>query len=156
MHETQTEAIKLGLKKEKLNIDPQKIKQKISEQMTEDLVGKISYKNKKVRMKVTYELECDSVSGEVSYGNLVDVIDIKPIEKFPSNMERPSIIEEFIKAGNSLKKEQIKVLIENDFELLAKEYKTNSAIVKKRIKLLPTIGRVAYKSLTEFLAMYYS
>ena len=38
--------------------------------MTEELVGKISYKNNKVRIKVTYEVECDSISGEVSYGNL--------------------------------------------------------------------------------------
>ena len=44
LHETQTEAIKLGLQRIDLKIDPQKIKQKISEQMTEELVGKISYK----------------------------------------------------------------------------------------------------------------
>ena len=35
------------------------IKKKISEQMTEELVGKISYKNNKVRVKVTYEVECE-------------------------------------------------------------------------------------------------
>ena len=44
LHETQTEAIKLGLQRTDLKVDPQKIKQKISEQMTEELVGKISYK----------------------------------------------------------------------------------------------------------------
>ena len=104
LHETQTEAIQLGLKRKDLNVDPQKIKQKISEQMTEELVGKISYKSEKVRVKVTYELECDSVSGEVSYGNLVDVIDVKPIEKSPSSIQNSSIIEEFIQTGNSLKK----------------------------------------------------
>ena len=70
------EAIQVGLKRKDLKIDPKKIKQKISEQMTEELVRKISYKGKKVRVKVTYEVECDSVSGEVSYGNLVDIVDV--------------------------------------------------------------------------------
>jgi len=32
------------LQRTDLKVDPQKIKQKISEQMTEELVGKISYK----------------------------------------------------------------------------------------------------------------
>jgi len=134
LHETQTEAIQLGLKRNDLKVDPQKIKQKISEQMTEELVGKISYKSKKVRVKVTYELECDSVSGEVSYGNLVDVIDVKPVEKSPSSIQDSSIIEEFIQAGNSLKKQQIEVLLENNFQLLAKEYKIDAIMVKRKIK----------------------
>ena len=42
LHETQTEAIRFGLQRTDLKVDPQKIKQKISEQMTEELVGKIS------------------------------------------------------------------------------------------------------------------
>jgi hypothetical protein len=92
--------------------------------MTEELVGKISYKSEKVRVKVTYELECDSVSGEISYGNLVDIVDVKPIEKSPSSIQNSSIIKEFIQAGNSLKKQQIEVLLENNFQLLAEEYKT--------------------------------
>ena len=156
LHETQTEAIQLGLKRNDLNVDPRKIKQKISEQMTEELVGKISYQSKQVRVKVTYELECDSVSGEISYGNLVDVIDVKPIEKSPSSIQNFPIIEEFIRAGNSLKKQQIEVLLENDFQLLAEEYKTNSIRVKRKIKKMPTIGRVTYKALNEFLSTYYS
>ena len=49
--------------------------------MTEELIGKISYKNNKARVKVTYEVECDSISGEVSYGNLVDIVDVIPVEK---------------------------------------------------------------------------
>lgn len=53
LHETQTEAIRLGLQRTDLKVDTQKIKQKISEQMTEELVGKISYKSNKVRVKVT-------------------------------------------------------------------------------------------------------
>ena len=76
MHEAQTEAIRIGLGRNDLNIDPQKIKQKISEQMTEDLIGKISIKNNKTRVKVTYEVECDSISGQVSYGNLIDIVDV--------------------------------------------------------------------------------
>lgn len=125
--------------------------------MTEELVGKISYKSKKVRVKVTYELECDSVSGEVSYGNLVDVIDVKPVEKSPSSIQDSSIIEEFIQAGNSLKKQQIEVLLENNFQLLAKEYKIDAIMVKRKIKKkMPTIGRVTYKVLNEFLSTYYS
>ena len=70
--------------------------------MTEELVGKISYKSDKVRVKVTYELACDSVSGEVSYGNLVDIIDVKPIENSISSRQKSSIIEEFIQAENSV------------------------------------------------------
>ena len=81
-----TEAIKLGLQRTDLKVDPQKIKQKISEQMTEELIGKISYKNNKVRVKVTYEVECDSISGDVSYGNLVDIIDVIPVENKLSNI----------------------------------------------------------------------
>lgn len=157
LHETQIEAIQIGLKREDLKIDPKKIKQKISEQMTEELVRKISYKDKKVRVKVTYEVECDSVSGEVSYGNLVDIVDLKPIEKSPSNVQDSSkIIEEFLQAGNSLKNQQIEVLNQYNFQLLAEQYKTDPLTVKRKIKKLHTIGRVTYKALTEFLAMHYS
>ena len=154
LHETQTEAIQLGLKRKDLKVDPQKIKRKISEEMTDELIKKISYKNEKVRVKVTYEVECDSVSGEISYGNLVDIIDInpvKPIEKSSSSL--PLIIEKFLQSGNSLKNQQIKVLIENDFELLAEEYKTDPVRVKKKIKGLPSIGRVTYRALSEFLSI---
>lgn len=49
--------------------------------MTEELIGKISFKNNKTRVKVTYEVECDSISGQVSYGNLIDIMDVIPIEK---------------------------------------------------------------------------
>lgn len=152
LHETQTEAIKLGLKNPDLQIDPGKVKQKISEQVTEDLVGKISYKRKNVRVKVTYEVECDSTSGEITYGNLVDVIDVVPSENKPQNIKGQSIIEEFISAGNSLKKQQIEILIQNNFELLAQEYKSEPIVVKRKIKKMPTIGRVTYKALVEFLA----
>ena len=55
--------------------------------MTEELIGKISFKNNKTRVKVTYEVECDSISGQVSYGNLVDIVDVIPIEKTSSNID---------------------------------------------------------------------
>jgi hypothetical protein len=40
-----------------MKIDNEKIKQKIAEQVTHDLVGKISYQQENVKLKVTYELE---------------------------------------------------------------------------------------------------
>ena len=67
--------------------------------MAEELVGKISYKSNKIRAKVTYEVECDSVSGEVSYGNLVDIVDVIPVEKTSSSIKSKSIIEEFIQVS---------------------------------------------------------
>ena len=50
---------------------------KISQQLTNDLIGKISYKNRNVTVKVTCKVECDSLSGEVKFGSLIDVIEIK-------------------------------------------------------------------------------
>ena len=119
--------------------------------MTEELIGKISFKNNKTRVKVTYEVECDSISGQVSYGNLVDIVDVIQIEKTSSNINSKSVIEEFIQAGNQLKKQQIEVLTQNNFELLAQEYKNDPVYVKRKIKKMPTIGRVAYKALVDFL-----
>ena len=145
LHDAQTEAIRIGLGGNDLNIDPQKIKQKISEQMTEDLIGKISIKNNKTRVKVTYEVECDSISGEITYGNLIDIVDVIAIEKTSSNVNSKSIIDEFIQAGNQLKKQQIEALTKNNFEILAQQYKNDPVSVKRKIKRMPTIGRVAYK-----------
>ena len=156
LHDAQTEAIRIGLEGNDLNIDPQKIKQKISEQMTEDLIGKISIKNNKSRVKVTYEVECDSISGEITYGNLIDIVDVIAIEKTSSNVNSKSIIDEFIQAGNQLKKQQIEVLTKNNFEILAQQYKNDPVSVKRKIKRMPTIGRVAYKALADFLSFNYS
>lgn len=39
--------------------------------MTDDLIGKISYKNSKAHVKVTYEVKFDSTSGQISYENLL-------------------------------------------------------------------------------------
>ena len=124
--------------------------------MTEELIGKISFKNNKTRVKVTYEVECDSISGQVSYGNLIDIVDVIPIEKTSSNINSKSVIEKFIQAGNQLKKQQIEVLTQNNFELLAQEYKNDPVYVKRNIKKMPTIGRVAYKALVDFLTFTYS
>tara|TARA_B110000977_G_C10789941_1_gene382040 strand:+ start:390 stop:596 length:207 start_codon:yes stop_codon:yes gene_type:complete len=52
------------------------------------------------------------------------------IEKNPSNINSISVIEEFIQAGNQLKKQQIEVLTQNNFELLAQEYKNDPITVK--------------------------
>ena len=72
--------------------------------MTNDLIGKISYKNKKVCVKVTYKVECDSTSGEITYGNLIDVKPIDNEENTSHNKVTQSLVQEFISAGNSLKK----------------------------------------------------
>ena len=70
-HDVQTHMIKSHLRGNETRIDSGKIKQKISEQLTNDLVNKISYKDENMRLKVTYELECNSSSGEIKFGNLV-------------------------------------------------------------------------------------
>jgi len=46
--------LKIHLKGPEAKIDNEKIRQKISEQLTDDLVGKISYKDENVKLKVTY------------------------------------------------------------------------------------------------------
>jgi hypothetical protein len=51
LHEIQTEEIK----NEWFKNSPEKIKEKISEQLKDALVEKISYQNQKVRVKVPYE-----------------------------------------------------------------------------------------------------
>ena len=95
-----------------MKIDNQKIKRKIAEQVTDDLVGKISYHQENVKLKVTYELECNSSSGEITFGNLIDVIDIKTNEE--SNKSQ-ILINKYIANGNSLQPKQIKSLIANDW-----------------------------------------
>ena len=100
-------------------------------------------------------MEFDSTSGEISYGNLIDVLDISPNESTLANT-KGEIIEEFIHAGNSLKKQQIQVLVQNNFELLAQDYRNDPVLVKRKIKKMPTIGRVTCKALVEFLAMKYA
>ena len=96
----------------------------------------------------------DSTSGEISYGNLLDVIDVSPNESTLANT-KGRIIEEFIHARNSLKKQQIQVLIQGNFELLAQDYRNDPVLVKCKIKKMPTIGHVTYKALVEFLAIKY-
>ena len=70
---------------------------------------------------LTYGIECDSTSGEITYVNFVDVINVAPSENKSQNIKGQSIIEKFISAENSLKKQQIEILIPNNFELLAQE-----------------------------------
>ena len=52
LHDVQTHMLKSHLKGHRTKIDNEKIRQKISEQLTEDLVGKISYKNENMKLKV--------------------------------------------------------------------------------------------------------
>jgi len=43
----------------------EQIKQVSSKQMTDEFVNKISYSSQNVKLKVTYELECNSQSGDL-------------------------------------------------------------------------------------------
>ena len=148
IHDVQTHMIKSHLRGNETRIDSGKIRQKISEQLTNDLVGKISYKDENMRLKVTYELECNSSSGEIKFGNLVDIIDIKPKQ----TNESQELIDKYIKSGNSLKSKQIEALLANDFYETALLYKTHPLKAKKLLRNLPTIGRVTYRSICEFLS----
>jgi hypothetical protein len=154
LHDIQTHMLRSHLKGHGAKIDNEKIKQKISEQLTEDLVGKITYKNENVKLKVTYELECNSSSGEIKFGNLVDVIDIKPDEHIenPENNESQVLIDAYIENGNSLKPKQVESLLINDFYEMASLFKTNPLEAKKLLRDVPTIGRVTYRSICEFLS----
>ena len=49
------------------------------------------------------KLDVTQSRGQVSYGNLIDIVDVIPIEKTSSNINSKSVIEEFIQAGNQLK-----------------------------------------------------
>ena len=149
LHDIQINILKRHLDKPGMKIDNQKIKRKIAEQVTDDLVGKISYHQENVKLKVTYELECNSSSGEITFGNLIDVIDIKTNEE--SN-ESQILINKYIANGNSLQPKQIKSLIANDFYKLSLLYQTDPIIAKKLLRDLPTIGRVTYRSICEFVA----
>ena len=51
IHDVQTHMLKSHLKGHRTEIDNEKIVQKISKQLTDDLVGKISYKNKNMKLK---------------------------------------------------------------------------------------------------------
>ena len=135
-------------------IDNEKIKQKISEQLTEDLIGKLSYKNENVKLKVTYELECNSFSGEVKFGNLLDVIDIQTCKTTEDiqNDESQVLIDAYLKNGNFLKPKQIECLIMNDFNEIGLLFKNNPLAAKKLLRNIPTIGRVTYRALCEFLS----
>jgi hypothetical protein len=149
LHDIQTNMIKRHLNEPGMKIDNEKIKQKIAEQVTDDLVGKISYQKENVKLKVTYELECNSSSGEITFGNLVDVIDIKKNED-PN--ESQILIDKYIANGNSLKPKQIQSLIANDFYKLSLLYQTDPIMAKKSLRDIPTIGRLTYRAICEFLS----
>lgn len=137
-------------------LDSEKLKQNLSEQMTDEFIKKMSYKNQNLKLKVTYELECNSESGELVFGDLIDVVDVKPHS--PSidneNDKRLGIIDKFLECGYKLKKEQINQLVNIDLESLAEKYKADPIHVKRIIKGTPTIGRTTYKNIVEFLSSY--
>ena len=151
LHDIQIQMLKSYLRTPGAKIDNKKIKQKISEQLTDDLVGKISYQYENVKLKVTYELEYNSSSGEIKFGNLVDVIDIKPCQRMENN-ESQALIDAYIENGNSLKPKQIESLLINDFYKMASLFKTDPLEVKRLLRDIPTIGWVTYRSICEFLA----
>lgn len=151
LHDIQSNMLKRRLNQPGMKIDNEKIKQKIAEQVTDDLVGKISYQQENVKLKVTYELECNSSSGEIKFGNLIDVIDIKTVENIENNKSQ-TLINEYLENGNLLKPKQIESLLINDFYKIASLFENEPLRAKKLLKELPSIGRVTYLSLVEFLS----
>jgi hypothetical protein len=108
-----------------------------------------------MKLKVTYELECNFSSGEIKFGNLVDVIDIKPYNHI-ENKESQALIDEYIRNGNSLKPKQIEALLLTDFYETASLFKTEPLRAKELLRDVPTIGRVTYRSICEFLSNHLS
>jgi nucleoside diphosphate kinase len=84
----------------------------------------------------------------------VDVVDVKPHSTIIEDGKQLKIIDEFIARGYKLKKEQVKQLLSVDIEMLSKKYKEDPISVKRIIKKTPTIGRVTYNNLVEFLSSY--
>jgi hypothetical protein len=60
----------------------------------------------------------NSSSGEIKFGNLVDVIDIKTVENIENNKSQ-TLINEYLENGNLLKPKQIESLLINDFYKIA-------------------------------------
>jgi hypothetical protein len=76
-----------------------------------------------------------------------------PLELDSNNQKSELLVKKYIGSGYKLKKEQINNLIlNNHFYNISKEFHLNSAYTKKILRETPTIGRLTYKSLCEFLA----
>lgn len=111
----------------------------------------MSYKTQNVKLKVTYEIECDSKSGEVVFGDLVNVVDVQEIAA-TQNTEQMKFLDRFLSNGYALKKTQIEELCKRDIAALVLKYQQEPIVVKRIIKATPTIGRVTYKNLVEFIS----
>jgi hypothetical protein len=106
LHDVQIEAIKLTLNSSKRKLGPSKLREKISSQLSDDIIGKISLKDEKLKIKVTYEVEYDSTSGEVKLVNLIDVIDVQnsALELDSNNQKSELLVKKYIGLGYKLKK----------------------------------------------------
>lgn len=131
----------------------EKIKNQIADQMTDEFVQKMLYKKQNVKLKVTYEIECNSESGEVIFGDLVNVVDIQESAAI-QNTEQMKFIDRFLSHGYKLKNTQIEELCKLDIGSLALNYKQDSIAVKRIIKGTPTNGHATYKNLVEFISSY--
>ena len=127
----------------------EQIKQVSSKQMTDEFVNKISYSSQNVKLKVTYALEWNSQSGELVFGNLVDIIDAKYSES--ENENRSIFVTKFFDAGYKLKEQQIKELNKLNFDLILEEFEVKLKVVEKTIRMTPSIGQATYKNLVEFI-----
>lgn len=132
-------------------VDSEKIKQRIADQMTNEFVQKMSYETQNVKLKVTYEIECNSESGEVFFGDLVNVVDVQE-SPATQNTKQMKFIDRFLSNGCELKKTQIEELCKRDIGTLALNYQQEPIAVKRIIKATPTIGRATYKNLVEFIS----
>ncbi len=92
-----------------------KIKKRIQEMMGEEFAEQLSYKRENIKLKVTYELDCNSESREILYGNLVYIIDVQKkdeVEDSPENLDKNGLfINGFIERGSKLKPPQIEMLL---------------------------------------------
>ena len=72
-------AIRESIRRERgdKKISTAKIKKEIQQLMSKDFSEQFSYNKENMKLKVTYEVECNYESGKVVYGNLVDVIDVQ-------------------------------------------------------------------------------
>jgi len=104
--------------------------------MTNEFVQKMSYERQNLKLKVTYEIECNSQSGELVFGDLIDVINVEETDQNQNN--QLEVINRFLSSGHELKKTQIKELCKRNIAMLASNYKQDPIGVKRIIKSTPS------------------
>ena len=104
--------------------------------MTNEFVQKMSYERQNLKLKVTYEIECNSQSGELVFGDLIDVINVEETDQNQNN--QLEVINRFLSSGYELKKTQIKELCKRNIAMLASNYKQDPIGVKRIIKSAPS------------------